>query len=38
MKKEGDMMGTMTSRQRQSCVRFLLMAFRDGPDWPDKQM
>lgn len=32
------MMGTMTSRQRQSCVRFLLMAFRDGPDWPDKQM
>ena len=32
------MMGTMTSRQRQSYVMLLLMAFRDGPDWPDKQM
>lgn len=28
-KKEGDMMGTMTSRERKSYVRFLLMALRD---------
>lgn len=29
-KKEGDMMGTMTSRERKSYVRFLLMALRDA--------
>lgn len=37
MKKEGDMMGTMTSRQRQSYVRFLLMALKGVRNEPDPE-
>ncbi len=28
----------ITDGQRKNSVGFLLMALRDGPDWPDGQM